>query len=67
MNTETTPKKKGRGKAVKPAMLCTSIRLEPQVLEYYRQNYPNTMQAVMRKILKDHVEKDTSLQLNLFP
>jgi len=67
MNTETTPKKKGRGKAVKPAMLCTSIRLEPEILEYYRQHHPNTMQAVMRKILKDYVEKNTSSQLNLFP
>jgi uncharacterized protein (DUF4415 family) len=67
MNTETITKKKGRGKAVKPAMLCTSIRLDPEVLEYYRQNYPDTMQAVMRKVLKDHVEKSTSTQLELFP
>lgn len=67
MNTETNTKKKGRGKAVKPAMVCTSIRLDTDILEYYRQNYPDTMQAVMRKVLKDHVQKSTSSQLDLFP
>jgi uncharacterized protein (DUF4415 family) len=67
MNTETNTKKKGRGKAVKPARVCTSIRLDSDVLEYYRQNYPDTMQSVMRKVLKDHVEKATSNQLELFP
>jgi uncharacterized protein (DUF4415 family) len=67
MNTEINTKRKGRGKAVKAARICTSIRLDPEVLEYYRQNYPDTMQAVMRKVLKDHVEKSTSTQLELFP
>jgi len=67
MNTEMKPKRKGRGKAVIPAKVCTSIRLEPEVLEYYRKNYPNDMQAVMRKVLKDYVEKANSTQLELFP
>ena len=67
MNTEIKKPRKGRGKAIKPARVCTSIRLDPEVLEYYRQNYPDTMQAVMRKVLKDHVEKATSNQLELFP
>lgn len=66
MNTET-PERKGRGKSVKPAKVCTSIRLDPEVLEYYRTKYPDTMQAVMRKVLKDHVEKSSSTQLELFP
>jgi len=59
--------RKGRGKSAIPAKVGTSIRLDPEVLEYYRTNYPNTMQAVMRKVLKDHVEKSTSTQLELFP
>ena len=67
MNDETKPKRKGRGKAAIPSKVCTSIRLEPEVLEYYRKNHPNDMQAVMRKVLKDHVEKSTSTQLELFP
>ena len=67
MDTEVKPKRKGRGKALKPAMVCTSIRLDPDVLEYYRKNYPDSMQAVMRKVLKNHVEKATSNQLELFP
>ena len=67
MNTEIKKPRKGRGKAATPSKICTSIRLEPEVLEYYRKNYPDTMQAVMRKVLKDHVEKSTSTQLELFP
>jgi uncharacterized protein (DUF4415 family) len=67
MNIEIKKSRKGRGKAVKAAKICTSIRLDPEVLEYYRTNYPDTMQAVMRKVLKDHVEKATSTQLELFP
>ena len=66
MNTETKQVRKGRGKAVKPAMFCTSIRLVPEVLEYYRKQYPNTMQAVMREILKDHMEMNKPKQLELF-
>lgn len=67
MEAENKPKRRGRGKGANPAKVCTSIRLEPEVLEYYRKNYPNDMQAVMRKVLKDHVEKATSTQLELFP
>jgi len=66
MNTETKQVRKGRGKAVKPAMFCTSIRLEPEVLNYYRTQYPNTMQAVMRNILKEHMETNKPKQLDLF-
>lgn len=67
MENETKPKRRGRGKAATPAKVCTSIRLDPEVLEYYRKNHPHDMQAVMRKVLKDHVEKANSSQLELFP
>jgi uncharacterized protein (DUF4415 family) len=67
MQDQTQSKRKGRGKSTKPTKVCTSIRLDPEVLEYYRKNHPNDMQSVMRKVLKDHVEKATSTQLELFP
>jgi len=67
MNIEIKKPRKGRGKSTKPIKVCTSIRLDPEVLEYYRNNHPNDMQSVMRKVLKDHVEKATSNQLELFP
>ncbi len=67
MNDEVKANKKGRGKAAVPAKICTSIRLDSEVLEYYKTHYPNNMQAVMRRVLKDYVEKSTSTQLDLFP
>lgn len=67
MNDELKATKKGRGKAAKPAKVCTSIRLDPEILEYYKTHHPNDMQAVMRRVLKDYVEKSTTTQLELFP
>ena len=67
MNTEVKANKKGRGKAAKPAKVCTSIRLDAEVLEYYKTHYPHNMQAIMRRVLKDYVEKSTTTQLDLFP
>ena len=45
------PKRKVRGKAKKPALMCTSIRLPTETMMFYKTNYPHTMQATMRQVL----------------
>lgn len=49
------PKRKVRGKAKKPALMCTSIRLPTETMMFYRTNYPHTMQAKMRQVLHEYV------------
>jgi uncharacterized protein (DUF4415 family) len=39
------PKKKGRGKGVKPALCYVGIRIDKDVLEYYNQ-FPNRQAAI---------------------
>lgn len=50
------PKKKGRGKGVKPALVYVGLRLEREVLEFYNQ-FPNR-QAVIRDALKQYIEQE---------
>lgn len=52
------PKRKGRGLGVKPRLACTSIRLEAEVLEFYRRNYGSKMQSKMREVLREYVNKN---------
>jgi hypothetical protein len=49
------PKRKVRGKAKKPALMCTSIRLPTETMMFYKTNYPHTMQATMRQVLHEYV------------
>ena len=49
------PKRKVRGKAKKPALMCTSIRLPTETMMFYKTNYPHTMQAKMRQVLHEYV------------
>jgi uncharacterized protein (DUF4415 family) len=49
------PKRKVRGKAKKPALMCTSIRLPVDTMMFYKTNYPHTMQAKMRQVLHEYV------------
>jgi hypothetical protein len=45
------PKRKVRGKAKKPALMLTSIRLPTETMMFYKTKYPHTMQATMRQVL----------------
>ena len=48
-------KRKVRGKAKKPALMCTSIRLPTETMMFFKTKYPHTMQATMRQVLHDYV------------
>jgi hypothetical protein len=48
------PKRKVRGKAKKPALMCTSIRLPTETMMFFKTKYPHTMQATMRQVLHDY-------------
>jgi len=54
-NMSELPKRKVRGKAKKPALMCTSIRLPVDTMMFYKTNYPHTMQAKMREVLHEYV------------
>jgi hypothetical protein len=54
-NMSELPKRKVRGKAKKPALMCTSIRLPVDTMMFYKTNYPHTMQAKMRQVLHEYV------------
>jgi uncharacterized protein (DUF4415 family) len=54
-NMSEEPKRKVRGKAKKPALMCTSIRLPVDTMMFYKTNYPHTMQAKMRQVLHEYV------------
>lgn len=56
---DLTPKKrKGRGPNKRPAMLCTSLRLPLEVMDYFEQNYPYSKQAKIREVLLDYVKRN---------
>ena len=46
-----------RGKGKKPAMLCTSLRIPIDVLDYFAKHHPYTKQAKMREILTEYVKQ----------
>ena len=49
------PKRKGRGPGKKPALFCTSLRLDKEVMEYFNTHHPYTKQAKMREILTEYI------------
>jgi uncharacterized protein (DUF4415 family) len=53
------PKKKGRGPGKKPALFCTSIRLNREVMDYFSQHHSKDKQAKMREVLTEYVNKQT--------
>lgn len=53
------PKRKGRGPGKKPALFCTSLRLDKEVMEYFNTHHPYNKQAKMREILADYVKTQT--------
>jgi hypothetical protein len=55
--------KKGRGPGKKPALICTSLRLSREVMDYYKQ-FEN-QQVKMRQVLTDYCMNDlTKLGFN---
>ena len=54
MNEE--PKKRGRGLGKKPALICTSIRIDSATFEWFRRNYPDKPLTTMRAILSEFVK-----------
>jgi len=52
-------KKTTRGAAKKPPLVCTSLRLPTEVMEYFADKYPYTKQSEMRKVLIEYVNKQT--------
>ena len=55
------PKRKGRGPGKKPALFCTSLRLNREVMDYFNTNFPYTKQAKMREILTDYINQQTGV------
>ena len=51
------PKRKGRGPGKKPALIGTSIRLPPHVMDYFNQMH--NKQEAMREVLVAYVEERT--------
>jgi hypothetical protein len=52
-------RKKGRGPGKKPALICTSLRLSREVMDYYKQ-FEN-QQVKMREVLTDHYLNEQAL------
>lgn len=50
-------KRKGRGAGKKPALFCTSLRLNKEVMDYFNKHFPYTKQAKMREILTDYINQ----------
>ena len=49
--------KRGRGLGKRPALVCTSIRLPRDVMEYFKQLSPEGHLVAMRQVLVDHMNK----------
>ena len=54
---EEETKRRGRGPGKKPALICTSLRLTKDVMDYFSNHYPQTKQAKMREILTNFVKQ----------
>lgn len=51
-----TTKRPGRGPGKKPRLVITSIRIPKYVLEFYRREHPDAMQAQMRAVLTAYAD-----------
>jgi hypothetical protein len=48
-------KRTGRGPGKNPTLLCTSLRLPKEVLDYFLKYHPHSKQAKIREVLADYV------------
>jgi hypothetical protein len=62
MNDEQPKVKKGRGPGKKPRLFCTSLRMDKHVLEFYKTQYPDSMQMKMREVLTDYMNNQLAQQ-----
>ena len=46
-----------RGLGKKPALICTSLRLPKEVMNYFKDHYPTNRQVKMREILTNFVKQ----------
>lgn len=53
-------KRKGRGKGLKPALLCTSIRLEQSTIDFFKGVNPINYQAVIREVLNNYINQEVN-------
>jgi hypothetical protein len=53
-------KRKGRGPSKKPTLVCVSLRLPKEVLDYLAKHHPHSKQAKIREILADYVNNITN-------
>lgn len=51
-----TPKKRGRPAMENPREAIT-LRLDPQVLAYFRESYDSTVGAAINHVLMEHVKR----------
>jgi uncharacterized protein (DUF4415 family) len=49
--------KKGRGLGKRPALVCTSIRLPKDVMEYFKQTSADGHLVAMRQVLVNYVNQ----------
>ena len=47
--------RRGRGPGKRTPLLCTSLRLSEEVMNYFDTHHPYTKQAKMREILTDYI------------
>ena len=60
MNEDQPKVRKGRGPGKKPRLFCTSLRIDKEVLSYFK-SFPNP-QAKIREVLTDYVNNQPKLQ-----
>lgn len=59
--SEEPKKRKGRGPGKRPALVCTSIRLDREVMDYFHKHHSTDKQRQMRVVLAEYVKNQ---QLN---
>jgi hypothetical protein len=52
-----TEKRKGRGKGKKPALGMVSLRIDKDVLDFYRTHYKSNVQKQLRAVLTEYVNQ----------
>jgi uncharacterized protein (DUF4415 family) len=48
-------KRKGRGKGKKPALGMISLRIDKDVLDFYKTHYKSNVQKKLREVLTEYV------------
>lgn len=62
MLVEDKPKRRGRGPGKRPALVCTSIRLSKEVVDYFNKYHSLDKQKQMRVVLTEYVRDQLKLE-----